>query len=113
MSMTIETEAPPLRMDESGAFRVGESQVLLEIVIYAFQEGQTPEAIVQGYPTTTLPDVYAVIAYYLRHRDEIDEYLSERERVGKEIRERIDAHQGDLAELRQRLLKRRSSSGMN
>jgi len=24
------------------------------------------------YPTATLADIYAVIAYYLRHRDEID-----------------------------------------
>jgi len=107
MSMMIETEAPPLRLDDSGALRVGKSQVLLEIVIHAFQDGDTPEAIVQGYPTTTLSDVYSVIGYYLRHRDEVGEYLTDRERVAVEVRQRIEAHQGDLADIRQRLLSRR------
>jgi len=37
--------------------------VLVELVIQAFQDGATPEAIVQRYPTTTLADIYAVIAY--------------------------------------------------
>ena len=53
----------------AGGLRVGRSRVLLELVIRAFQDGATPEAIVQRYPTTTLADIYAVVAYYLRHRE--------------------------------------------
>jgi uncharacterized protein (DUF433 family) len=107
MSMSIQTDAPPLRRDEIGALRVGESRVLLELIIYAFQDGETPEEIVQAYPTTTLSDIYTVVGYYLRHRDEVDEYLKEREQMAAEVRERIEARQGDLAELRRRLLRRR------
>jgi uncharacterized protein (DUF433 family) len=104
MNIRLETEAPPLRRDDSGALRVGNSRILLELVIRAFEDGATPETIAQQYPTTTLADLYSVIAYYLRHRHEIEAYLAERERQAEEVRERIENRQGDLAEMRQRLL---------
>jgi hypothetical protein len=83
--------------------------VLVELVIRAFQDGATPEAIAQRYPTATLADIYAVIAYYLRHRQELDAYLAERERRAQEVRQRIERHQGDLADLRRRILARQRS----
>jgi uncharacterized protein (DUF433 family) len=107
VAFTAKTDAPPLREDAAGALRVGDSQVLLEIVIRAFQDGATPETIVQRYSTLTLSNVYAVIAYYLRHRDEIDEYLVQRERKAEEARHRIESQQGDLSEIRARLSARR------
>lgn len=103
MDIIFQSEAPPLRQDASGALRVGHSRVLVDLVIHAFQDGATPEAIAQRYPTTTLADIYAVIAYYLRHREEIEAYLQEREQRAQEVRQRIERHQGDLADLRQRL----------
>lgn len=110
MEITLQTEAPPLRRDASGALRVGHSRVLLELVIRAFQDGATPEAIAQRYPTATLADIYAVIAYYLRHREAIEAYLAEREQRAKEVRQRIESQQGDLADLRGRLLARQRSA---
>jgi hypothetical protein len=80
---------------------------LLELVIHAFEDGATPETIAQQYPTTTLADIYSVIAYYLRHRDEVDAYLTARERKAEEVRKRIERQQGDLTEVRQRLLARK------
>jgi uncharacterized protein (DUF433 family) len=109
MSLVIRTETPPLRLDSSGALRVGESRVLLELVIQEFQDGATAEAIVQRYPTTTLADVYSVIAYYLRHRDEVERYLAERETQAEQVRERIEGRQGDLGDLRRRLLAQRGA----
>src|SRR5215475_2422608 len=53
MAIIIQPEAPPLRQDASGALRVGSSRVLVELVIRAFQDGATPEAIAQRYPTAT------------------------------------------------------------
>lgn len=104
MSIMIQIDSPPLRQDSSGALRVGQSRVLLDLVIRAFQDGATPEAIVQRYPTTTLADIYAVISYYLHHREAIEEYLEEREQHAKEILQQIESRQGDLGELRRRLL---------
>jgi hypothetical protein len=79
----------------------------LELVIRAFQDGATPEGIIQRYPTATLADVYAVIAYYLRHREDIEAYLTGREERAGEVQQRVEARQGDLGELRRRLLARR------
>lgn len=106
MEIVLHTEAPPLRRDASGTLRVDRSRVLLELVIRAFQDGATPEAIAQRYPSATLADIYAVVAYYLRHRADIEAYLADREQRAQEVRQRIESHQGDLTDLRTRLLAR-------
>ncbi len=110
MDIILQAEAPPLRRDASGALRVGRSRVLLELVIRAFEDGATPEAIAQRYSTVTLADVYAVIAYYLRHREDIEAYLAGREQRAQEVRQRIEGQQGDLAALRGRLLARQRAA---
>jgi uncharacterized protein (DUF433 family) len=104
MPTLIRSETPPLHEDSTGALRIGEARVLLELVIRAFQDGATPEAIVQRYPTVTLGDVYAVIAYYLRNHAEIEAYLAQREKRAAEVRQKIEADQGNLADVRRRLL---------
>jgi uncharacterized protein (DUF433 family) len=103
----IHSDAPPLREDSTGAIRVGDSHVLLELVIRAFQDGATPEAIVQRYSTLALTDVYTVVAYYLRHQQEVDAYLTSREELADEVRERIEGQPCDLSDIRSRLLARR------
>jgi uncharacterized protein (DUF433 family) len=107
-TLEIRTDAPPLTQDDTGAVRIGSTRVLLELVIRAFEDGATPETIVQRYPSTSLADIYAVVAYYLRHRDLVERYLAERERQAENIKERIEVHQGDLSEVRRRLLSRAS-----
>jgi uncharacterized protein (DUF433 family) len=111
MAFIAQAEAPPLREHVDGTLRVGDSRVLLELVIRAFQDGATPEAIVQRYSTLRLPDVYATIAYYLRHTDEIEAYLNQRERLANEVQARIGDHQSDLSEIRARLLVQRQARG--
>ena len=107
MAFTLQAESPPLREDAAGALRVGASRVLLELVVHAFQDGATPETIVQRYPTLALPDVYAVIGYYLRHQSEIETYLARREQAGEQIQQRIESQQDDLRLIRARLLAKR------
>lgn len=110
MEILLQTEAPPLQQDATGALRVGQSQVLLELVIRAFVDGATPEAIAQRYPTALLADIYAVIAYYLRHREDIEYYLAQREQRAQDVRQHIESRQGSLAELRDRLLSRQQQA---
>ena len=106
MDIALQTEAPPLLQDATGALRVGDSRVLLELVIHAFEDGATPETIAQQYPTASLADIYSVIAYYLRHPGEVDIYLAGRESQASEVRQRIDGRQGNMAGVRARLLAR-------
>lgn len=98
---------PPIREDAAGALRVGRSRVLLELVIHAFQDGATPEEVCQRYPSLSLADTYGAIAYFLAHREEIDEYLSQRERKTVEMDARMKAREGDLSAVRARLEARR------
>lgn len=105
--IAIQSETPPLRIDESGAIRIADTRVLLEIVVHAFRAGAAPEEIARDYSTLELSDVYAVIAYCLRHQAEVDEYLAEREQTATVVRARIEASQGDLKDLRERLLARK------
>jgi hypothetical protein len=85
--------AVPLREDPPGVFRVGQSRVLLELVIRAFQDGATPEAIVQSYPALNLADVYAVLSRYLADPAPFEEYLRKCDEAAEETRRRIEATQ--------------------
>ena len=104
----IKREKPPLREDETGAIRVGNSRVLLEMVIHAFQDGASPETIADNYSTLTLSDVYSTIAYYLRHQDSVEEYLNQREQLAESVKQRINAIQPDLSHIRSRLLSQKN-----
>jgi uncharacterized protein (DUF433 family) len=104
MSLVLEHERPPLREDETGAVRVGNSKVLLEIVIRAFQDGSPPESIVQRYPTLSLADVYSTIGYYLRHQVTVEAYLGQREQLAQTLQQRLSKLQPDLGLIRNRLL---------
>ena len=110
MDIVLRAEEPPLRRDTSGGLRIGNSRVLLELVVHAFEDGATPEAIAQRYPTATLADIYSVLAYYLRHQEEISAYLAEREQKAEEVRKRIEGEQRDLSGLRKRLLARQRAA---
>lgn len=85
-TMQIETMPAPLRVDEHGVVRVGPTRVTLDTVMFAFHDGASPEEIVDRYPSLALADVYATIAYYLRHRDAVDTYLLQRQRQAEQVR---------------------------
>ncbi|MCP3964107.1 MAG: DUF433 domain-containing protein [bacterium] len=106
MSLAVEIEPLPLTTDNAGSVRVGGTRVTLDTVVEAFNEGLTAEEIAQQYPVLELGDVYAVIGYYLHHREHVREYLQEREQSASEIRARIE-DELPRAGFRERLLARR------
>jgi len=67
--------------DAQGVMRVGQSDVMLDGVVYAFKEGASPEAITRSYPTLGLEEVYGAITYYLAHEDEVQAYLKRQEEL--------------------------------
>jgi uncharacterized protein (DUF433 family) len=101
MTMTIEPMTVPLTVDPDGTIRVGGTRLILDLVIHQFQQGASPEQIVQAYDVVRLADVYAVIAYYLNHQAEIDAYLAEGEEKARKWREYFAAQIPE--EVRQRL----------
>jgi len=60
-------------------YRITDTRVSLDSVVYAFLRGETAEAIAQSFPLLTLEQVYGAIAFYLANRDAIDDYLTERQ----------------------------------
>lgn len=107
MTLSIAAEAVPLTTDDNGVIRVGDTRVTLDTVVGAFQEGATAEEILHQYPSLSLADIYAVIAYYLRRRQEVDAYLAERHAQADEVRQQNEARL-DPEGLRDRLLARQA-----
>jgi hypothetical protein len=84
------TVAVPLREDPPGVFRVGDSRVLLELVLNAFKRGESAEAIVRSYRTLRLADVYAVISRYLTDPAPFDEYLRRCDQEAEAVRRKLE-----------------------
>src|SRR5438105_13436301 len=85
------TVTVPLREDPPGVFRVGNSRVLLELVLAAFKRGESPEAIVRSYRALRLADVYAVVSRYLANPSPFDEYLRRCDEDAEAVRRQLEA----------------------
>lgn len=75
MTLPIAMESVPLVPDDHGGIRIGNPRVTLDTVISAFLDGATVEEIIHQYPFLDLTDVYAVVAYSLRRRSDVETYL--------------------------------------
>ena len=106
MELTLEAQTVPMKVDTDGVIRVGATRVRLDTVIYAFNEGYTAEEIVSQYPALLLADVYAAIAYYLKNKEAVDDYLGRRTKIAAEIRAEIE-QKAEYRNFRERLLARR------
>lgn len=65
---------------KDGALRIAGTRVGLDSVVAGLQEGESPEKIVQSFPTLTLAQVYGAIAYYLDNKKLMDDYFAEVDR---------------------------------
>jgi uncharacterized protein (DUF433 family) len=106
----IVLDPTPLARDELGTIRVAGTRVTLEGVASAFDAGATPEEIVQKFPVLPLAAVYAVCAYRLSHRAEVDAYLAAQAGAAEQARSDMEAR-FPAAGIRERLLARRLASG--
>lgn len=106
----IEPDPVPLVRDRVGRLMVAGTRIPLERIIIAHQDGESPEDIHYSFDTVPLAEVYAVISYYLHHRDEIDAYLAEREKQIEEFRA-TDEARFPSDDLPAKLLARRQAWG--
>jgi uncharacterized protein (DUF433 family) len=98
------TEAVPLTQNEDGTVRVIGSRILLDTIVGCFEQGDKAEDIQDGFPTLSLAQIKAVIAWYLSNQAEVQEYIAEREAEGERLRQEIESRPGyvSLSELRRR-----------
>jgi len=66
-----------------GAYRVGETRVSLDSLVFLFREGMSAERMVDSYPGLTLELVHGALAFYLANQKEIDAYLIEGQRAAE------------------------------
>ncbi len=76
----------PLRLDEGGVLRIGNSRVTLQSVIADFHRGASAEEIAYHFPVLTLAEVYPVIAYYLQNRAEVNAYIERQRDLSQQAR---------------------------
>ncbi len=103
----FQATSPPLRWDEAGGIRIGSSRVTLDSLLATYHNGSTPEEIAIQFSVLSLEDIYSTIAYYLNHRQEINNYLEQRNQKAQQLRQQL-TQKHNLADLRQRLLTRQS-----
>jgi uncharacterized protein (DUF433 family) len=108
MALTVEPQPIPLTITPEGMVRITGTRVPLETVVRAFYAGATPEEIAQDFPSVTLAQVYAVLAYYLAHRAEVDAYVAERTSLSAAVRAGYEARFNPVG-VRARLLARQSA----
>ena len=87
MTLTIGTEQIPLRREPDGTIRIGQTRVTLDCVAYSFEEGATPETIVDPH--------------------EESEYLAEGRCQAEEHQRRAEGRLSPIG-IRERLLARRT-----
>jgi len=90
-TLPLNAECPPLRIDDGGVVRVGSGRVSLDLIVEQYENGMSPVEMVRAYDTLILADVHAVIAYYLRHREDVQSYLKHRREEADALRLKIEA----------------------
>lgn len=86
----------------NGGYYISGTRVSLDSVVQCFNEGLSPEAIVEEFDTLTLAQVFGALAFYLESQPAIDAYrILQRQRfeamrrssapLPLPLRERLDA----------------------
>lgn len=101
--------AAPLALDADGVIRVIGTRVSLDTLVAAYLEGADAEEIAERYPAVSLADIHMILAAYLRHRTEIDAYLTGRRTAAEAVRAENE-HRFEPAGVRARLLARHAAS---
>ena len=99
----------PFTITEFGTIRIADSRVSLDSVVHNYKLGATAEQIAYSFPSLKLQDIHLAIAYYLTHRDEIEEYMRQQKAESEALLQQLESDPEYLkrsSELRERILAR-------
>jgi len=71
-----------------GRARITGHRIRVQDVVLWTEQGQSPDQIVADFPQVSLADVYAALAYYHDHREEIDRQIREDDQFVAEMKAR-------------------------
>lgn len=80
----------------AGGWRVAGTRVSLDSVVHAYWAGKPPEAIAADFPALSLEQVHGALAFYLRHRADIDRHLDAQDARWEQLRRESAAKHGPL-----------------
>lgn len=92
----IDTPISYVSRTPEGDWRLTGTRVTLDSVVLAYWDGASPEGIQELFPTLTLESIHGALAYYLRHREEIDRHLEDQPRDWERLRQTSEAENGPL-----------------
>ena len=85
-----------------GKPRIAGHRIRVQDIVLWTEEGRSADEIVADFPQLSLADVYAALAYYHDHREQIDQDIREDEEFFEQIKKKQslldrqkDAHGGD------------------
>ena len=79
-----------------GRARIAGTRIRVQDIVAWTELGRSPDELVTAYPHITLADVYAALAHYHDHREEIDRQMREDEAFVEEFRtEFLKRNNGD------------------
>jgi uncharacterized protein (DUF433 family) len=69
-------------------YYVAGTRIGLDVLIHDFRRGETPEAILQAYPSIgSLAKVYGAITFILEHPQAVESYLEQQKAIWDKFRE--------------------------
>ena len=110
MATTVGTIPNAVRLEE-GVYKVGDTRVSLDTVVYHFNQGADAAEIQSSYPSMSLAQVHAAIAYYLHNKAKVDDYLAKQEVRKAKIRKKLEKY--SKPGMRETLLARRNGGDKN
>ena len=100
------TEAATIYVQKTleGGWRIADSRVSLDSIVYSYWENKSPETIAEEFPTLSVEQIYGAIAFYLKNKVEIDHYLSQQDIKWQQLAQESEArHEPLLNRLRAHL----------
>jgi len=90
MASIVGTISNAVRL-EDGVYKIGDTRVSLDTLIYEFNNGSDATEIQREYDSLSLAQIHAAIAYYLHNKAEMDRYLAKRDVERSKIKREIQA----------------------
>ena len=66
----------PFAVDRHGETRVAGTRVTLSAILRRYVQGDSADGLHEAFPSVPLSEIHAVICYYLRAQDEVDQWLA-------------------------------------
>ncbi len=99
-------QTTPLVQQEDGTVHIIGSRITLDTLVRIYKKGATAEQIQDSFPSLSLKDIYATIAFYLEHKTDVESYLKQRHEEANELRLKIESEL-DAESFRARMRERR------